>query len=80
MTTVAPQTASLDVDGERSDAHREARARAFAYLLALQTVDGPGREVVDEVIVEGEAGGWPDVVRLGLFLDVICARHRDKRP
>ncbi len=80
MTTVAPDIPASEAPGERSKAHREARARAFAYVLALQTVDGPGREVVDEIVDAGEVNGWPDVVRLGLFLDVICTRHRDRSP
>lgn len=79
MTTVAPPPAAPDAPRERSDAHREARARAFAYVLALQTVNGPGREAVEEIIELGLAGGWPDVVRLGMFLDIICTRHRDQR-
>jgi diguanylate cyclase (GGDEF)-like protein len=80
MTTVAPDIPASEAPGERSEAHREARARAFAYVLALQTVDGPGREVVDEIVDAGEVNGWPDVVRIGLFLDVICTRHRDRSP
>ncbi|HLI59339.1 MAG TPA: GGDEF domain-containing protein [Solirubrobacteraceae bacterium] len=79
MTTVAPEPLATDGSRERSAAHREARARAFEYVLALQTVDGPGREVVDEMIGVGEANGWPDVVRLGMLLDIICTRHREQR-
>jgi diguanylate cyclase (GGDEF)-like protein len=79
MTTVAPRAAPPDVPDRRTDAHREARVRAFAYVLALQTVDGLGREAVEEIIELGLAGGWPDVVRLGMFLDIVCTRHRDRR-
>jgi diguanylate cyclase (GGDEF)-like protein len=79
MSTVAPPIASSEASGGRSAAQREARERAFDYVLALQTVDGPGRECVEEIIELGHAGGWPDVVRLGMFLDIICTRHREQR-
>ncbi len=50
---------------------RRARARVFALVRASQLDGGLTGEAVAEIIDEGERRGWPDVVKLGMFLGVI---------
>jgi diguanylate cyclase (GGDEF)-like protein len=79
MTTLAPRTAPTRAAGERSEAHREARARVFHLLRTLQADNGPAHTVIEDIIEEGEANAWADVVKLGLLLDVIYARDIERR-
>jgi diguanylate cyclase (GGDEF)-like protein len=79
MTTVAPSMLPPDAPEERSDAHREARARVFHLLRTLRVDDGPSPQVIDGIIEEGEANDWPDVVKLGLLLEVLYARDIERR-
>src|SRR5579875_2674202 len=78
MTTVAPRI-TPDVSGERSTAHREARARVFHLLRTLQADNGPPPELIDEIIEEGLNREWPDVVKLGMLLQVLYARDIERR-
>ncbi|HET9126046.1 MAG TPA: GGDEF domain-containing protein [Solirubrobacteraceae bacterium] len=79
MTTLAPRTMPPRASGDRSEAHRAARARVFHLLLTMQPQGGLPRAVIDEIIEEGEVCGWPDVVKLGLLLDVLHQRDVERR-
>jgi diguanylate cyclase (GGDEF)-like protein len=78
MTTVAPRVVP-EAPGERSNAHREARARVFHLLRTLQADNGPSLELIEEIIEEGVASDWPDVVKLGMLLEVLYARDIERR-
>ena len=80
MSTVAPRIASPEDSGPRSDAHGAARARVFQLLRTLAADAGPPREVSEQIIADGEANGWPDVVKLGMLLEVLHARDVERRP
>jgi diguanylate cyclase (GGDEF)-like protein len=78
MTAVAPRTPP-DATGDRTTAHREARARVFHLLRTLQADNGPPRGLIEEIIEEGETNRWPDVVKLGMLLDVLFMRDIERR-
>jgi diguanylate cyclase (GGDEF)-like protein len=78
MTTVAPRI-TPDAAGDRTTAHREARARVFHLLRTLQAENGPPPELIGEIIEEGVASEWPDVVKLGMLLHVLYARDIERR-
>jgi diguanylate cyclase (GGDEF)-like protein len=77
MTTVAPRIAR-DAAGDRSTAHREARARAFLLLRTMQADNGPPPGLIDGIIEKGVANEWPDVVKLGMLLQVLYARDIER--
>ena len=78
MTTLAPRM-SPDAGGDRTTAHRDARARVFHLLRTLQADSGPPPGLIDEIIEEGLANDWPDVVKLGMLLDVLFMRDVERR-
>jgi len=77
MTTVAPRI-TPDAAGDRSTAHREARARVFHLLRTLQAENGPPRDLIDGIVDEGVVNDWPDVVKLGMLLQVLYARDIER--
>ena len=75
LSPISPVTVSDD------DTDRQlARARVFALVRAAQLDGGLTREVVLEIIDEGERRGWPDVVKLGMYLGTICGRWVENMP
>jgi diguanylate cyclase (GGDEF)-like protein len=57
------------------DGRRAARTRVFELIRAVQVDGGVTPGVVHDLIADGERHGWGDVVKLGMYLGVICERH-----
>ena len=62
-----------------ADEHLRARSQVFELIRAVQLGGTLSLEIVDEIRGEGTRRGWPDVVKLGLYLSVIYERHVDRR-
>jgi diguanylate cyclase (GGDEF)-like protein len=57
-----------------------ARGRIFQLLRVSQTGGELTAKMVDELVADAESRDWPDVVTLGLYLAVFCARFVDREP
>ena len=74
-------TASVDLSqapaGEEASARRAARGRVFELLRESQIGGRLTSAMVETLIAEAEQQGWSDVVLLGRYLAVFCARFVD---
>jgi diguanylate cyclase (GGDEF)-like protein len=84
VTSTAPSVPSAPPDalaGDDDDADRlNARARVFQLVRASQLDGGLTSAMVTEIIDEAERRGWPDVVKLGMYLGVIHRRYVERAP
>ena len=77
--TAQPALLSAGSDaGAVDDARRAARLRVYELLRASQLQGELSTPIVVELIDDAEARGWPDVVKLGMFLGIFCERHVER--
>lgn len=58
-----------------ADDRRRARGRVFELIRASQLDGGLTAATVAEIIEEAERRGWPDLVKLGMYLGIIHGRY-----
>ena len=61
-------------------ARRAARIRIFKLVRIAQADAGLTVEMVQDIVDEADANGWPDVAKLGIYLGIIRSRWVERTP